>query len=68
MDVKTSKLSQLGHFLYYCPFKGGHSSFVNREIGVYLREVTYVELKERNCRDRSSVFAYERYLFMGGVR
>ena len=32
-----SKLSQLGHFLFYCPFKGGYFSSVDLEMGVHVR-------------------------------
>ena len=42
MDLKASKLSQLGHFLFHCPFKGGYFSSVNLEmvVRVRLREVS----------------------------
>ena len=48
MDFKARKLSQLGHFLFYCPFKGGYLSNVDLEMGVrvLLREVSaYGRLK-----------------------
>ena len=48
VDLKASKLSQLGHFLFYCPFKGGYFSSVDLEVGVRvcLREVAagYIEM------------------------
>ena len=34
VDVKASKLSQLGYFLFYCPFKGGYFSSLDLEMGV----------------------------------
>ena len=48
MDFKASELSQLGYFLFYCPFMGGHFSSVDLKIGVciHLQEVsTYERLK-----------------------
>ena len=46
VDLKASKLTQLGHFLFYCPFKGGYFSSVDLEmvVRVRLREVKKVEL------------------------
>ena len=37
VNFKASKLSQLGHFLFYCPFKGGYFSTVDLEMGVFVR-------------------------------
>ena len=41
MDLKANKLSQLGYFLFYCPFMRGYCSSVDFEMGVrvHLREV-----------------------------
>ena len=33
----SSKLSQLGHFLFHCPFKRGYFSSVDLEMGVRVR-------------------------------
>ena len=40
--IKTSKLSRVGLFLFYCPFNGGYFSAVDLEMGVriLLREVS----------------------------
>ena len=37
VDFKASKLSQLGHFLFYFPFKGGYFRTVDLEMGVHVR-------------------------------
>ena len=52
VDFKASRLSQIGHFVFYCPFKGGYFSSVDlemdvrdrlRELGVHLREVRNIK-------------------------
>ena len=42
VDFKACKLSQLRHFLFYCPFKGGYFRPVDLEMGVQvgLQEVS----------------------------
>ena len=37
VDFKARKLSQLGYFLFQCPFKGGYFSSVVLEMGVSVR-------------------------------
>ena len=39
-EFKASKLSQFGHFLFYCPFKKVYFSSVDHEMGVRLQEVS----------------------------
>ena len=36
-EFKVSRLSQVGYFLFYCPFVGGYFSTVDLEIGVGVR-------------------------------
>ena len=36
-ELKASKLSQLGHFLFHCPFKGGYFSPLDLEMSVRVR-------------------------------
>ena len=45
VDFKANLLSQLGHFLFYCLFKGGYFSTLDLEMGVRvrLREVKNTE-------------------------
>ena len=37
VDFKANLLSQLGHFLFYCLFKGGYFSTLDLEMGVRVR-------------------------------
>ena len=50
MDLRASHLSQLSHFLFHCPFKGGYYSSVDLEMGVHIR-LQEVSTHERiKCR------------------
>ena len=48
--LKASQRSQLGHFLFYCPFKGGHFSSVDLEMGVHLRLREVSAYGRQKCR------------------
>ena len=70
MDLKAVKLSQLGHILFYCPFKGGYFSTVDLEMGVRVR------LREASAYGRLKILSFSREIagtavwceVMGGVR